>query len=184
MSFQTVRISRIRWPKSVTGEVAGAQPAMATVLPCTTAIDCSINHSSFSPLSSVDLSRFYSVNRRLHIKNSSSSFSCHCTPTSSNGVRQSIKPAIVGKNEGHKKKNRNFSLKSLSGRRPMILFASTKMRSIILLNITAMIYGTSHKFYLHIQCFSESKQLLLYLLMLLFVLCTVNSYSFHFTNAF
>ncbi|KAL3368738.1 hypothetical protein AABB24_009526 [Solanum stoloniferum] len=143
MSFQTVRISRIRWPKSVTGEVAGAQPAMATVLPCTTAIDCSLKHSSFSPHSSVDLSRFYSVNRRLHIKNSSSSFSCHCTPTSSNGVRQSIKPAIVGKNEGHKKKNRNFSLKSLSGRRPMILFASTKMRSIILLNVTAMIYASN-----------------------------------------
>ncbi|XP_015076442.1 uncharacterized protein LOC107020548 isoform X2 [Solanum pennellii] len=140
MSFHAVRISRIRWQKSVTGELAGAQPAMATVLPCTTAIDCSIKYSSSSPLSSVDLPRYYSVKRRLHIKNSSSSFSFHCTPTSSDGVLQSIKPAIVGKNEGHRKKNRKHSLKSLLGRRFMILFASTKMRSIILLNVTAMIY--------------------------------------------
>lgn len=181
MSFHAMRISRIRWQKSVTGELAGAQPAMATVLPCTTAIDCSIKYSSSSPLSSVDLSRYYSVKRRLHIKNSSSSFSCHCTPTSSNGVLRSIKPAVVGKNEGHRKKNRKHSLKSLLGRRSMVLFASTKMRSIILLNVTAMIYGTSHKFYLR---FSESKQRLLYLLMLLFVLSTVNNYSFQFKNAF
>ncbi|XP_015076444.1 uncharacterized protein LOC107020548 isoform X4 [Solanum pennellii] len=143
MSFHAVRISRIRWQKSVTGELAGAQPAMATVLPCTTAIDCSIKYSSSSPLSSVDLPRYYSVKRRLHIKNSSSSFSFHCTPTSSDGVLQSIKPAIVGKNEGHRKKNRKHSLKSLLGRRFMILFASTKMRSIILLNVTAMIYASN-----------------------------------------
>lgn len=139
MSFQTLSISR-----SVAGEVAaGAQPAMAaTVLPCTIRLS------------------FYSVNRQRHIRHSS----FHCTPTSSsgnnsirstNGDRESEEAAAsVCKNEGNsRKKSRNHILKSLLGRGSMwkrILFASTKMRSIILLNVTTMIYGTSHQFYLNI----------------------------------
>ncbi|KAM3319963.1 hypothetical protein P3S67_007163 [Capsicum chacoense] len=132
MSFQTLSISR-----SVAGEVAaGAQPAMAaTVLPCTIRLS------------------FYSVNRQRHIRHSS----FHCTPTSSsgnnsirstNGARESEEAAAsVCKNEGNsRKKSRNHILKSLLGRGTMwkrILFASTKMRSIILLNVTTMIYASN-----------------------------------------
>ncbi|XP_060213583.1 uncharacterized protein LOC132640817 [Lycium barbarum] len=135
MSFQTANISRIGWLKSVAGEVAGAQPAMATALPCTTAIDSSIRllSPSSSPLTSL---RFYSVNRRRH-----SSTGNNCI-RAKNGVRYSVEPP----NEGKRKKSRNLSLKSLLRRRSMwkrILFASTKMRSIILLNVTAVIYASN-----------------------------------------
>ncbi|KAJ8547003.1 hypothetical protein K7X08_004454 [Anisodus acutangulus] len=146
MSFQTLSISRSRWRKSVAGEVAGAQPVMSTALPCTTAIDCTIKLSSSSPLSSPDVSRFYSVNRRRHIKSSSSSSLGNNSISAKNGVRNSVKPATGSKNEGQRKKSRNLSLKSLLGRRSMwkrILFASTKTRSIILLNVTAIIYASN-----------------------------------------
>ncbi|KAL6969961.1 hypothetical protein U1Q18_029671 [Sarracenia purpurea var. burkii] len=85
---------------------------------------------------------------------SSSSSVCSASHKAENRVRKSVKPEAFGDipknkfsvNRPESPKRPNLSFKSLFGRRSLwrrILFASTKVRSIILLNVLTVVYASN-----------------------------------------